>query len=147
MLRIQVKRSVAEALDIGTQIMDYLEHKADRPSTPEWNISDLSAYPPPLQELQFTEAMGDLATLLAGVDSSEAGQRLIRLASHIHWPDAGSCYLSPEAHVWLRAKQALVDDQPENFSGRHCRFYLRVEGLFHNSGMPQLLIYSSSASS
>ncbi len=120
MLRIQMKRSVAEAMCIGAQIMDYLEQKADISSTHTWNVSHLSAFPPTLKELQFTEAVGDLATLLAGVDRVEAGPCLASLTSHIHSPDADTCYLSPQAHAWLRAKQALVDGQPENFLRQAC---------------------------
>lgn len=115
MLRIQLKRSVAEAMYTGTQIINYLEYKADTPSTHAWNVSHLSAFPPDIKELQFTEAVGGIANLLVGVDRLEAGQCLASLTSHIHSPGADSCYLSPQAHAWLRAKQALVDGQPENF--------------------------------
>jgi hypothetical protein len=120
MLRIQIKRSAAhEAMQIGTQIMDYLENKACASSLSTWDASRLSEMPQSLKELQFTEAVGELATLLTGVDTLKTGQMVSQcfagLAAHIDSPDADSCYLSPQAHTWLRAKQALINEQPENF--------------------------------
>lgn len=120
-LRIYVKRkAVQEALQLGVQIMNYLENKADGPSvSSSWDTLRLSTLPNEIKDLQFAETTGELATLMVGTDILATGQTVNQafaaFALHIHSPDTDSCYLNTQAHIWLRAKQALLNEEREEF--------------------------------
>lgn len=111
LMRIDIRCTlIKEALDIGYQLLDYIERKSSILTVPTtWDSSRLASLPPDLVEAAFVQITIELAHLLAGNATLSAQSLFTGMRSHTQSDVASSCHLSPHCHAWLKAKQILTD--------------------------------------
>lgn len=109
-----------EALRLSSTLIDYLEQKISTlPFPTTWDARRLDHLPLASKNFLFEQATCEMMFLIVGQDDSLAGWPA-PFSQHTHVTASSHCQLSPRAHLWLQAKQALQAHQPDGF----CEFIL-----------------------
>lgn len=116
-MRIDIRRTfVKEALGTGFLLLDYMEGKSSTlPALTFWDSSRLLSLPHELVNTMFLQITVEIALVLAGNEILSTQDLFVGAQSHTQPGNADSCLISPQSHAWLRAKQALIADDREDY--------------------------------
>lgn len=115
---IHLKRYQGEeiaALRLSLALIDYLEQKASSlPYPTTWDSQCLDHLPFAAKNLLFEMAMCEMMFLIVGQEHHLTEWPAF-LSRHTHATASSFCQLSPRAHLWLQAKQALQEHKLDRF--------------------------------
>ncbi len=123
-LRVYMRRQkIKKGLDLGIHLLNYLEGKSHTlPLPTSWDSSCFTALPAGLINHFFASVTVEIAYVLAGQqtvceDSETLGIQsfLADIEPHTQPGLVHCCMLSPQAHAWLQAKEALGEERISDF--------------------------------
>jgi hypothetical protein len=118
----RTRGSLKEAITMIFCVLNYLEKKSNMiPIATPWGYIQISQWPEITNGL-FIVTTNELASVITGCEAIVAGSETLNVRDifagaidHIRPEDTGDCFLSLQAHNWLKAKQALIDGDVEDF--------------------------------
>lgn len=110
MMRIEKRCGhLNEALNLGYQLLNYLERKIPTLSLPgsiSWQSGQLVAFTPDLLSSLFIQITLELALLFVENTALCTPEAVIGICNHIQ--NSKGCTLSPQSHSWLEIKNELI---------------------------------------
>ena len=130
LMRVEARRAhLEEAINLGYQLLDYLEGKSEAlPIFEAWDSMRVTSLPLQLVEGMFAQITEEIAVILTGKERWIARDLFTGALHHTQVEVADNCYLHPRCHLWFRAKQAFVDNDLTTFLELASQFLIDGRG-------------------
>jgi tetratricopeptide (TPR) repeat protein len=112
------------AMGLGCRLLSYLEGSSERlPGPRPWRSVKIVSLSAGLGAGMCNQITGEIALILAGRSYQDARNLFAIVEPHAQMEATSNCHHYPQAHAWLRIKQAFLCNEVERFLKASSQFF------------------------